>query len=181
MAKWNDRPSWTEFDNINNGQEFTRILPSEALNALAQNIHYLYSYGGGVNSAIPIEVSTEAEMTELLKIGEIGGVYKYTGTTGTYENGALYVLEATDETAPEEPDLSNTFTINGYRYTMENRMTWYEWCKNVDYNTDNFQCASETAYVYEAESENVVTDAEGTEVLGGNIISVGNNYLIKRQ
>lgn len=49
--------------------------------------------GGGTDSAIPIEVSTEAEMTALLTSGEVGGVYKYTGTTGTYENGALYVLE----------------------------------------------------------------------------------------
>lgn len=48
------------------------------------------------NSALPIEVSTEAEMTALLIGGEIGGVYKYTGPTGTYENGALYVLEATN-------------------------------------------------------------------------------------
>lgn len=45
------------------------------------------------DSAIPTEVSTEAEMTALLESGEVGGVYKYTGTTGTYENGALYVLE----------------------------------------------------------------------------------------
>lgn len=51
-----------------------------------------------VNSAIPIEVSTEAEMTVLLESGEIGGVYKYTGTTGTYENGALYVLEESVDT-----------------------------------------------------------------------------------
>ena len=49
--------------------------------------------GGGTDSPLPIEVSTEAEMTELLTSGEVGGVYKYTGTTGTYENGALYVLE----------------------------------------------------------------------------------------
>lgn len=49
----------------------------------------------GTDSAIPIAVSTEAEMTALLTSGEVGGVYKYTGTTGTYENGALYVLEAT--------------------------------------------------------------------------------------
>lgn len=48
------------------------------------------------NSALPIEVSTEAEMTALLTGGEIGGVYRYTGPTGTYENGALYVLEATN-------------------------------------------------------------------------------------
>lgn len=45
------------------------------------------------DSPLPTEVSTEAEMTALLESGEVGGVYKYTGTTGTYENGALYVLE----------------------------------------------------------------------------------------
>jgi hypothetical protein len=45
------------------------------------------------DSALPTEISTEAEMTALLESGEVGGVYKYTGTTGTYENGALYVLE----------------------------------------------------------------------------------------
>lgn len=45
------------------------------------------------DSPLPTEVSTEAEMTALLTSGEVGGVYKYTGTTGTYENGALYVLE----------------------------------------------------------------------------------------
>ena len=44
-------------------------------------------------SSTPAEISTEAEMTALLTSGEIGGVYKYTGPTGTYENGALYVLE----------------------------------------------------------------------------------------
>lgn len=50
------------------------------------------------DSALPIEVSTEAEMTELLSSGEVNGVYKYTGeTTDTYENGALYVLEEMTE------------------------------------------------------------------------------------
>lgn len=48
------------------------------------------------DSALPIEVSTEAEMTALLESGEVGGVYKYTGETGTYENGALYVLEVSE-------------------------------------------------------------------------------------
>lgn len=49
-----------------------------------------------IDSPLPIEVSTETEMTALLESGEVGGVYKYTGTTGTYENGALYVLEASE-------------------------------------------------------------------------------------
>ena len=48
----------------------------------------------GTNSALPVEVSTEIEMYDLLNHGEVGGVYKYTGTsTGTFVNGALYVLE----------------------------------------------------------------------------------------
>ena len=49
--------------------------------------------GGGIDSPLPIAVSTEAEMTALLTSGEVGGVYKYVGASGTYENGALYVLE----------------------------------------------------------------------------------------
>lgn len=52
-----------------------------------------YEGESGTDSPLPIEVSTEAEMTALLGSGEIGGIYKYTGETGTYENGALYVLE----------------------------------------------------------------------------------------
>ena len=54
--------------------------------------------GGGIDSPLPIAVSTEAEMTALLTSGEIGGIYKYTGATGTYENGALYVLEEEEAT-----------------------------------------------------------------------------------
>lgn len=64
------------------------------------------------NSALPIEVATEAEMTALLTSGEVGGVYKYTGTTGTYENGALYVLEA-DASVDVTVSITNTST----RYT----------------------------------------------------------------
>lgn len=51
---------------------------------------------GEEDSALPTEVSTETEMTALLESGEVGGVYKYTGETGTYENGALYVLEESE-------------------------------------------------------------------------------------
>ena len=80
--------------------------------------------------------------------------------------------------APIEP---NTFKINGVSYVTENRLTWYEWCKRVDdLNTDNFRCANTISYVYEAESENVVTDANGIEVLGGQEITEGAEYLIKK-
>ena len=60
------------------------------------------------DSPIPTEVSTEAEMTALLTSGEVGGVYKYTGTTGTYENGALYVLEE------EAESIVGTWVFNSY-------------------------------------------------------------------
>ena len=48
-------------------------------------------------SPLPIEISTEAGMTALLSVSEVGSVYKYTGTSGTYENGAFYVVEAVSE------------------------------------------------------------------------------------
>lgn len=53
--------------------------------------------GGAADSPLPIEVSTEAEMTALLGTAEIGSVYKYVGESGTYENGALYIVEAVSE------------------------------------------------------------------------------------
>ena len=48
----------------------------------------------GGASGSPIEIATEAEMTKALETAEVGTIYKYTGTTGTYEKGALYIVEA---------------------------------------------------------------------------------------
>lgn len=148
MANWNTTPKWTDFNDINGGEQFSRKLTAEDLNALAENIAYLYAHQGeneylgdyiegrnylkgaivkysdgniyrcikdltdqqaptnteywemlnekgsvGVDSPLPIEVASEIAMNALLSSGTVGGVYKYTGTTGTYENGALYVLE----------------------------------------------------------------------------------------
>lgn len=45
---------------------------------------------------MPVEISTEAEMNAELTDGKVGAIYKYTGTTGTYQQDALYILEATD-------------------------------------------------------------------------------------
>lgn len=55
--------------------------------------------GGGtvVDSPLPIEISTEAEMTALLESAAVGSVYKYVGeTTDTYENGVLYLVEESE-------------------------------------------------------------------------------------
>ena len=55
--------------------------------------------GSSVTSgALPVEVSTEEEMTALLETAAVGSVYKYTGeTTDTYTNGELYIVEEVSE------------------------------------------------------------------------------------
>lgn len=94
------------------------LVSIDDANFIANNIKKDVSIFGlvgayeGEDKATPIEVSTEAEMTALLTSGEVGGVYKYTGTTGTYENGALYVLEA-DASVDVTVSITNTST----RYT----------------------------------------------------------------
>ena len=52
------------------------------------------------DNPLPIEISTEAEMTALLDTADIGSVYKYAEDaedSGTYEKGALYIVEAVEE------------------------------------------------------------------------------------
>lgn len=45
-------------------------------------------------SPMPIEISTEAEMTALLETAEVGSVYKYVGeSTDIYVKNALYMVE----------------------------------------------------------------------------------------
>ena len=51
------------------------------------------SYTEIFDSPLPTEIATEEEMTALLDTAEVGSVYKYTGETDTFENGALYVVE----------------------------------------------------------------------------------------
>ena len=48
------------------------------------------------DNPLPIKVATESAMNALLATAEVGSVYKYIGTTGTYENGALYVVEESE-------------------------------------------------------------------------------------
>lgn len=85
------------------------------------------------DSPLPIEVSTEAEMTALLESGKVGGVYKYVGeTTDAYENGALYVLEA------ELGTFTYTQTQAWYSTPIVRKfplgMTWGEFIES-DYNS----------------------------------------------
>ena len=43
--------------------------------------------------SVPIEISTDAEMEAVLTSDNVGKVYKFTGTSDTYTNGDLYVVE----------------------------------------------------------------------------------------
>jgi hypothetical protein len=83
-----------------------------------------------IDSPLPIEVSTEAEMTALLNTAEVGSIYKYVGTSGTYESGALYVVE-------EDGVALISFTIEGTTYQAEDGMTWEEWVES-EYNTGEY-------------------------------------------
>lgn len=79
------------------------------------------------DSPLPVEVKTEEEMTALLESGEVGSVYKYVGTSGTYENGALYEIETdplkgtwvwNDNVVPAYNGRANlTFTNGSSAYT----------------------------------------------------------------
>lgn len=110
------------------------------------------------DSAIPIEVSTEADMTALLESGEVGGVYKYTGTTGTYENGALYVLE----------NATITFTIDGTEYQAEDGMTWGEWVAS-EYNTASAYLSSDGYIILN--SKYIATSSYDRILSTANIVS----------
>lgn len=83
----------------------TATLPIKDLKMKSDIVITVPLGGGSADSPLPTEVSTEAEMTALLTSGEVGGVYKYVGASGTYENGALYVLE-------EEAVASYSITVN---------------------------------------------------------------------
>lgn len=52
--------------------------------------------GGGAATGFPIEVATETEMDSVLvnaTAADVGKIYKYTGTTGAYTQGELYILQ----------------------------------------------------------------------------------------
>lgn len=66
-----------------------------AQKAIANLPVYDGSYTELFDSPLPTEIATDVEMTAILENDEteVGSVYKYTGESGTYENGALYVVE----------------------------------------------------------------------------------------
>lgn len=150
-----------------------------------------------IPGALLIEVPTEAGMTALLTSGNVNSVYKYTGTTGTYENGALYLLEATDEPdtpepdpdpepepepepdtpdTPDEPEQNTfTFTVSDETYTADNGMTWYGWAHS-NYCNETSSCESEESKVY-IRTKTLILDLDGNAVIGREPITKGGKYL----
>lgn len=53
----------------------------------------IFGVTGSHVDSTPIEISTDAGMEAVLTSSNVGKVYKFTGTSGTYTNGDLYVVE----------------------------------------------------------------------------------------
>lgn len=63
-------------------------------NLVAENIKAGVSiFGVTGTSSEPIEISTDAGMEAVLTSSNVGKVYKFTGTSNTYTNGDLYIVE----------------------------------------------------------------------------------------
>lgn len=53
----------------------------------------IFGVAGSYVDSTPIEISTDAGMEAVLISDNVGKVYKFTGTSDTYTNGDLYVVE----------------------------------------------------------------------------------------
>lgn len=126
------------------------------------------------DSPLPIEVATADEMTALLETAEVGAVYKYTGTSDAYENGALYVVEG------KEVKLIS-FTINSETYQAEEGMSWYEWCRST-YNNGYLEFSVSyiegAVYYGVGASERVFYKSIINPVRGDTVIKDGDEYII---
>ena len=53
----------------------------------------IFGVTGTYVDSTPIEISTDAGMEAVLTSDNVGKVYKFTGTSDTYTNGDLYIVE----------------------------------------------------------------------------------------
>ena len=52
-----------------------------------------YLVTGTLVKAVPIDIDNDTDMNSVLVAANVGKCYRFTGTTGTYTNGDLYVVE----------------------------------------------------------------------------------------
>lgn len=72
------------------------VTVSGDANLVASNIKSgtsIFGVTGTYVDSTPIEISIDAGMEAVLTNDNVGKVYKFTGTTGTYINGDLYIVE----------------------------------------------------------------------------------------
>ena len=51
---------------------------------------------GSLIKAVPIDIDNDTDMNSVLVAANVGKCYRFTGTTGTYTNGDLYVVEESE-------------------------------------------------------------------------------------
>ena len=74
----------------------SKVTVSGDANLVADNIKSgtsIFGVTGSYEDATPIEISNDADMNAVLTSENVGKVYKFTGTSDTYTNGDLYVVE----------------------------------------------------------------------------------------
>ena len=91
-GEWDAGTTYYPYDIVTYEGNVYRCL-NENTDSIPAN--YIGMYWEKLNTAdsTPIEISTDAEMEAVLTSDNVGKVYKFTGTTGTYTNGDLYVVE----------------------------------------------------------------------------------------
>lgn len=51
---------------------------------------------GTLIKAVPIDIDNDTDMAAVLVASNVGKCYRFTGTTGTYTNGDLYIVEESE-------------------------------------------------------------------------------------
>ena len=74
----------------------SKVTVSGDADLIANNIKSgtnIFGVTGTYVDSTPIEISTDAGMEAVLTSDNVGKVYKFTGTSDTYTNGDLYIVE----------------------------------------------------------------------------------------
>lgn len=129
--------------------------------------------GGGNADGEVTEITTEAEMNALLETAEVGSVYKYTGTTGTYENGVKYELQkaSAGDSRRWAKLQSDEWIIDFYIVADANTtlpfkavdgMKWSEWLV-TDYNAQTITTLADGTMVFDG--TDVRINAQITDII----------------
>lgn len=164
---------WTDGENIyfsENGTNYI-ILPSTAQmyqHTTTGNTGWA-KVGMTVTYPLPTEVSTRAEMDNMLETAEPGYIYKYIGNNDVYNKDSLYTVVLDSDVV--------SMTISGILYFAKDGMTWKEWVAS-EYNT--------AGYVNDGDYSNVKIDdvayvarSNGTNIVGNEYIVMNENYIHK--